>query len=146
MKNRCLNPNDRRWAAYGGRGIKVCARWLEAYENFLADMGRRPSSKHSLDRYPNNDGNYEPTNCRWATPSQQARNTRDNHRLTHNGETLALVEWQERTGIHWATIKERVCKLGWTVERALTQPVDVNRRNTRARQIAAGSAQRASAV
>lgn len=74
MKGRCLNPNDKRFARYGGRGIKICDRWLVNFGNFYADMGPRPSAKHSLDRYPDNDGNYELTNCRWATSTEQARN------------------------------------------------------------------------
>lgn len=73
---RCTNPNDAAYANYGGRGIKVCDRWLESYENFLADMGRKPNSRHSIDRI-NNDGNYEPGNCRWATAYQQRHNRRD---------------------------------------------------------------------
>ena len=74
MKQRCLNPRDQGYVDYGGRGIKVCRRWL-SYENFLADMGRRPSSEHSLDRVDNN-GSYEPANCRWATVTEQNRNRR----------------------------------------------------------------------
>jgi hypothetical protein len=76
MKSRCLNPNHRAFPRYGGRGITICARWLgkNGFANFLADMGRRPPGK-TLDRWPNNDGNYEPGNCRWATASQQIRNT-----------------------------------------------------------------------
>jgi hypothetical protein len=76
MKQRCNNPNDKKFKHYGGRGITVCARWLDSYQNFLADMGRRPSADHSIDRYPDNDGNYEPNNCRWATPSEQNFNKR----------------------------------------------------------------------
>ena len=76
MKNRCYNTNSPDYEDYGGRGITVCERWRTSFENFFADMGLRPSTNHSLDRYPNNDGNYEPGNCRWATRSQQARNRR----------------------------------------------------------------------
>lgn len=76
MKARCTNPNNPRWEDYGGRGIKLCDRWLHSFEAFLADMGERPPGM-SLDRYPDNDGNYEPGNCRWATLKEQRANRRD---------------------------------------------------------------------
>jgi hypothetical protein len=75
IKSRCLNERERRYSEYGGRGIRVCERWLESFENFLADMGHPPSPSHSIDRI-DNDGNYEPSNCRWATMSQQNKNRR----------------------------------------------------------------------
>lgn len=89
MLNRCLNPNNDAFQNYGGRGITVCERWLAAYENFLADMGRRPSSGHSIDRI-DVDGNYEPTNCRWATAQQQQSNRRNTgaNRVKHLGPSL----------------------------------------------------------
>jgi hypothetical protein len=79
MVNRCLNPNSHSYNYYGGRGIAVCKRWLgkNGFKNFIADMGNKPSPKHSIDRYPNNDGNYEPSNCRWATQKQQTNNKRN---------------------------------------------------------------------
>jgi hypothetical protein len=76
MLSRCSNPNATKYSSYGGRGIKVCDRWRESYSNFLADMGRKPTPQHSIDRYPDNDGNYEPTNCRWATKLEQRLNQR----------------------------------------------------------------------
>lgn len=76
MIRRCENSNDHHYHCYGGRGIKVCGRWRNSFENFLADVGERPSKKYSLDRYPNNDGDYEPGNVRWATSSEQAYNRR----------------------------------------------------------------------
>jgi hypothetical protein len=76
MIQRCHNPTSAQYAEYGGRGIEVCLRWRQSYANFLADMGYPPTRRHSLDRYPNKNGNYEPTNCRWATPKQQAKNRR----------------------------------------------------------------------
>ena len=80
MITRCTNPNRKKWPDYGGRGITVCERWRNSFENFLADMGPRPSPKHSVDRYPNNDGNYEPGNVRWATKAEQANNRRPRKR------------------------------------------------------------------
>ena len=76
MKTRCLNPRYSRYHDYGGRGIRVCDRWLKSFESFVADVGLAPGLEYSLDRYPNNDGNYEPGNVRWATRSQQQRNKR----------------------------------------------------------------------
>ncbi len=106
---RCTNPKNPAWANYGGRGIKVCAAWLDSYEAFLAHVGRRPSPKHSLDRHPNNDGNYEPGNVRWATRLEQSINSRRVRLVTHDGRTMHLAEWARETGINYGTLYSRLC-------------------------------------
>ena len=106
MIRRCRDPKFHKYEFYGARGIKVCERWLK-FQNFLADMGERPEGK-TLDRFPDNRGGYEPGNCRWATPREQQRNTSNNLRLTHNGETKLLVEWAEETGIPAGTLRSRL--------------------------------------
>jgi hypothetical protein len=121
MKYRCTNPRGRQYPDYGGRGIKVCERWLHSFEAFLEDMGRRPSPKHTLDRYPDNDGNYEPGNCRWATPKEQQRNRRCNRIIEFAGQRLPLSAWGERLGLPPETIAARLDR-GCSVERALTAP------------------------
>lgn len=120
MIDRCYREKNKSYHRYGGRGIKVCGRWRSSFEVFLADMGRKPSQDHSIDRYPNGDGDYEPGNCRWATDTEQARNTARNVLLTWNGVTKCVNEWAEEVGIHWRTIHHRV-RLGWQVERMLTE-------------------------
>jgi recombination protein RecT len=97
MKSRCLNSKDKRFKDYGGRGIAICERWRNSYDNFLADMGRRPSSQHSLDRYPNNDGDYEPTNCRWATRSDQQQNKRIGILMNTNTSGVPGVSYYSQT-------------------------------------------------
>lgn len=116
MIQRCRDLHCAAWPRYGGRGIKVCDRWLR-FAEFLADMGQRPPGT-SLDRYPDNDGNYEPSNCRWATRKQQANNKRNNHRLTFRGETLSIAEWARNLGIPEGTIRNRL-RYGWPPERVL---------------------------
>jgi hypothetical protein len=128
MKQRCYNPNDRRFASYGGRGITVCDRWKNSFDHFLQDMGNSPSPRHSLDRLDNN-GHYEPANCRWATNTEQCRNTRRNRLLTHRGKTQSVADWSDETGIPSIVIRTRIDKLGWGVHDALSVPVDINKRH-----------------
>lgn len=121
VKNRCLNTNDPNYQRYGGRGISVCERWLQSFPNFLADMGRKPTPAHSIDRI-DNDGNYEPGNCRWATKAQQSANTSRNRPITMGAETRLITEWETVTGIDHQTIAARLGR-GWPVEAALSTPV-----------------------
>jgi hypothetical protein len=121
MVKRCTNPKAIGWPHYGGRGIQVCSHWL-TFTNFLADMGEKPEGRYELDRYPNKDGNYEPGNCRWATRSQNMRNTNRNHLVTFNGKTQCLAAWSEELGIKYNKLKDRLKKLHWTAERAFTTP------------------------
>lgn len=122
MLRRCRKENHPDYKDYGGRGITVCERWLN-FAKFIADMGARPSDSHSLDR-KNNDGNYEPSNYRWATELQQNNNTRSNRYITFNGRTLTIAEWSAEFNINQQTLFARISVYGWTIERALTQPVD----------------------
>ena len=120
---RCYNEKYSRYKDYGGRGIRVCERWQgeEGFKGFIEDMGPRPSPKHTIDRYPDNNGNYEPTNCRWALPKQQSRNMRSNVFYEFSGESLTLAEWAERYGVNRSALRSRI-RLGWSMELALTIP------------------------
>lgn len=119
MRQRCEDSSVKNYADYGGRGIKVCERWGR-FENFIADMGPRPDGM-SLDRI-DNDGDYEPSNCRWATRTEQNRNSRRNKSLSFGGETLCIAAWAEKTGIDEASIRQRLAA-GWPIERTLTEAV-----------------------
>lgn len=131
MLHRCRTPTAKAYKNYGARGIAVCDRWL-TFSNFLADMGSRPSPEHSLDRI-DNDGNYVPGNCRWATVVEQVRNTRRKRMITHNGETFPLWKWAEITGFDTKTIAARL-RRGWSESRALTEPLDPLRSGPRGRR------------
>jgi hypothetical protein len=122
MLRRCDSPSRPGWENYGGRGIKVCERWRQSFVAFLEDMGPKPSPKHSLERI-DNDGDYEPGNCRWATRVEQSRNRRSTRFIEYQGETLSLAEWADRLGISHAVLLGRLNKGGWSVERAFTEPV-----------------------
>lgn len=107
-------------ANYKNRGIKVCDRWL-SFSNFLADMGERPSPAHSIERNDNN-GDYEPGNCRWATAAEQARNRRSNRVLTIRGEQRCAIDWAAETAVPLKTIYQRL-RDGWPDEMAVFTPV-----------------------
>ena len=118
MMRRCCSPTDPKFKDYGGRGIGVCAAWLESFQVYAADvayyMGPRPSPRHTIDRIDNDKG-YFPRNVHWATPEQQARNTRRNRRHTLYGETLVQVAWAERFGISQSKLS-RLLRSGRTIE------------------------------
>ena len=116
MKHRCLSSANPRYSDYGGRGITVCDRWLN-FEVFLEDMGAQPSKEYSLDRI-DNSGSYEPSNCRWATRAEQARNRRSNVNITHDGVTQCLTDWARSAGIKPSTLKYRL-RNGWPMQIAL---------------------------
>ncbi len=122
MVGRCYCPSTRRFDRYGGRGISVCDRWRD-FLNFYADMGDPPDGL-TLNRI-DNDGNYEPGNCRWATWSQQMLNTSQNE-LTHKGITLTVKQWANRIGVKYKTLHRRLHHYHWSVERALDTPPGEN--------------------
>jgi hypothetical protein len=115
MRQRCRNPNNPHFDKYGGRGIVVCERW-QSFENFFADMGD-PGPKLTLERI-DNDGNYEPDNCKWASRRVQMNNRRVCRYFTANGETRTLSEWSRISGIHRNTLDQRIAA-GETIEQAL---------------------------
>lgn len=124
MKKRCYNPKTVKYPSYGGRGITVCEQWKDSFETFFQDMGSRPSAQHSIERI-NNDGNYEPKNCRWALAKEQSRNTRRNQEITFNGKTQCISAWAEDLQLHHSTVASRL-KNGWSLEKALTSGRRVN--------------------
>jgi hypothetical protein len=116
MRQRCDNPRCKGYADYGARGIKVCRRW-EKFENFIADMGRRPVGKYGIDRIRNSRG-YSPSNCRWATYKEQSRNTRRNLWVEAFGRKQTLAAWCEELGLVYFKTRKRILR-GWEPERAL---------------------------
>jgi hypothetical protein len=121
MKARCLDTECLAYSYYGGRGITICDRWINSFPNFLSDMGNRTSPDHTIDRI-DNDGNYCPENCRWATMAEQGRNTRNNHLITHNGLTMCLTDWAAKVGLSRSVLSDRINKRKWTIEKALNTP------------------------
>jgi hypothetical protein len=120
MNQRCYNPNRRGYHRYGGRGIKVAERWRgdSGYRSFLADMGRKPSPEYSLHR-KDNDGDYTPENCCWATSAEQARNRCDSRMPTFNGKTMCMKDWAKEIGVKYWVLEKRLNRLHWPLEKAL---------------------------
>jgi hypothetical protein len=118
MISRCKDPKNESYERYGGRGIKVTDRW-EYFANFVQDVGERPNG-HSLDRI-NNDGDYSPENCRWATAKQQANNRASNRLITHNGKTLCITAWSKLLGGKKHLVKNRL-RYGWSEADAVSIP------------------------
>lgn len=123
IRKRCNNKGSAGYKNYGGRGVRVCERWA-SFRNFIDDMGKRPSPAHSIERI-DNDGDYTPTNCKWATRKEQNSNQRTTLRLTHpgTGETCSASEWSRRLGGSATIVSDRL-RRGWTSEAAITTPPD----------------------
>ena len=119
MRQRCFNPNNPAFKRYGGRGITVCDRWRHDLHAFLSDMGYPPSAKHTIDRYPNNDGNYEPGNCRWATPKEQARNRCCTPMLLIDGKPIVAADWADQMGFSRYDVYLRVVRGETVIEMTL---------------------------
>jgi hypothetical protein len=122
LKSRCYTPGSDHYQNYGGRGIRVCERWLNSFSDFVSDLGAKPSPVHTLEREDNN-GNYEPSNVVWATRKQQMRNTRRNKWLTYNDKTMVLEDWAKFIGISVTGLYGRIYKDYWSIEKALSTPL-----------------------
>jgi len=120
MIGRCYNAKSPNYSDYGARGIRVSPVWRHDFEKFLSDVGHRPSPKHSIDRYPDNNGDYKPGNVRWATSTQQNRNKRSNTNHTYNGITMTAHEWAKSLGLAKSDAIAWRLKNGWTLQEALT--------------------------
>lgn len=131
MIDRCCNEDSRAYPSYGGRGIVICKQWRHNYPRFLEDMGRRPGDGYTLERIDVN-GNYEPSNCRWATWAEQNRNKRSNRKVTVRGVTKNLSDWSRLSENNINTIKDRLNR-GWDVELAVFLPAQ--KRGFRVRKI-----------
>jgi len=128
MIQRCTNPNRNNWESYGGRGITIDPSWYK-FENFLADMKEKPGNEYSIDRIDNSRG-YSPENCKWSTRKEQHSNTQRTRYLTYNGETLSVMQWEQKTHIGHKRIESRISR-GWSIEEALFTPLGVRKDNTK---------------
>lgn len=128
MLERCFNPKNKNYHRYGAIGITVCDKWRTDFSAFYGHIGPSPSPVHSVDRYPDKRGNYEPGNVRWAKPAEQNRNTSRNHLVTYKGETLCVRDWAQRVGISYQSLTIRLKR--WSLERAMTEPRNNNHPRT----------------
>lgn len=120
IKARCFNQNHRDYKQYGARGITMCDEWKHDFLIFYDwAIANGYTDSLTIDRI-NNDGNYEPDNCRWATRKEQCNNYRKNHLLEYNGEVHSIAEWSEITGINYFTLRDRINRSKWSIEKALT--------------------------
>lgn len=118
IRQRCYNQNHPNYKKYGAKGISVCEQW-QRFDNFAHDMGAPPSLDHTIDRI-NPLGNYEKSNCRWATQKTQQNNRTNNHRYEYDGKNLTLIEWSDHTGIPRKTLFNRLQR-GWSIKKTLTE-------------------------
>lgn len=123
IKSRCLNKNSAAFQNYGARGISISDNWINSFDAFYADMGDCPQG-NSIDRI-DNDGNYEKSNCRWATRHEQSRNTSRNIMITFKGATLPLVDWASKLNIPYYRLRNRIKVLGWPVDRAFSETTTI---------------------
>ena len=120
MKSRCLRSNDSHYRYYGGRGITVCDRWRYSFAAFWADLGSRPTPTHVLDRI-DNDGHYQPSNCRWATPIESNTNRRTVKLITFQGQTRSVAAWERQFSMTRGRLRQRLSR-HWSIDRALFMP------------------------
>ena len=128
MISRCHNENDAGYKDYGARGVIVCERWRNSFEAFLSDMGERPSPDLQIDRFPDNDGNYEPGNCRWATLIEQNNNKRNNRHVEFRGEKITIPNLARKFDVPYGPLYARI-RDGWDIEVACTTPFRKNKKN-----------------
>lgn len=121
MKARCYRKSNEAYKNYGGRGIVVCDRWRNSFEAFFSDMGDVPAKGYEIDRIDNN-GNYEPDNCKWATVVEQSKNRRTNIKISFNGKEQCVTDWAREIGIGTCVLHQRLFRYKWSIERALTEP------------------------
>ena len=131
MKQRCNNPKNPRYKNYGGRGIAVCDEWRDSFSAFANwAMANGYEEGLTIERIDVDDG-YKPSNCTWITKSEQVQNRRMNYKIEYNGEVKNLAQWCEEFGIRYGLAHNRIHKLGWDFEKAMTTPCDIKKRNKR---------------